>query len=100
MYLQKVTISSIYDLVKVGIQKTVRYDVLDGPLKLDGEECEYKSISTAIYAVDGVVTHGLVHDVLEVGVVASPLGPRIIEWVKVLFCCSKRLFRRKNPAIH
>jgi len=52
----------------------------DGSLKLDGEECAYEKISNSIYSVDGVVTHGLIYDVLDRGVVASPLGPRIIEW--------------------
>eukprot|EP00210_Caulerpa_lentillifera_P009377 g8939.t1 len=54
----------------------------NGTLKLDGEECDYKDISKSIYTVDGVVTHGLVVDVLNKGVVASPLGTRIIEWEK------------------
>ena len=54
---------------------------LEGTVKLDGEECEYERVSNGIYSVEGVVTHGLVFDVLERGIVASPLGPRVIDWV-------------------
>ena len=51
----------------------------DGPLKLYGEDAEYKDIAAAIEAQEGVITHGLFVGLATAAAVVTIEGVDIFE---------------------